>query len=359
MLESVKNFKAIEITYMNKMVFGVVFSFFWASAFVAGKYSLDYLSPLSFLSLRFLLAGGLLIGLYGLYGLYVRYQRKEKYQLASDGNHKSIIKLTNTELENTKLTNTELTNTKYKSVTYNKLMWRDAIVLGLLNYTLYLGLSYSGLQYLSPELVVLLVSTTPFLTAFAQSYLNKRWSKYLWLALVLGFSGVVVVLVARIGGVTSLLIQVQNPSAADGFVIGVMWVLLSVLALASGTLYYQLIAYRHNTLALTGLQNLSAGVMLLPFVSLAAWGQALLAPIFLYSLVYQVVLVSGVAMLMWFQLIRWFGSGYASAFHLLNPIFATLLSVWLFDLNLSISDIIGTVMVIVAMGIISLELAQR
>ncbi len=320
---------------MNKIAFGIVFSFFWSSAFIAGKYSLDYLSPLSFLSLRFLLAGCLLLGLYG---LYAQQQGKNQHQLSSD---------------------TKIKNATNKPVTYSKLMWRDAIVLGLLNYALYLGLSYSGLQYLSPELVVLLVSTTPFLTAFAQSYLSKRWSKYLWLALILGFSGVVVVLIARMGGVTSLLTQLQNPSEADGLIIGVMWVLLSVLALASGTLYYQLVAYRHNTLVLTGLQNFSAGIMLLPFVSLTAWGQALLAPIFLYSLIYQVILVSGVAMLMWFQLIRWFGSGYASAFHLLNPIFATLLSVWLFDLSLSMSDIIGTVMVIVAMGVISLDLAKQ
>ena len=65
------------VARMNKMAFGIVFSFVWSSAFIAGKYSLDYLSPLSFLSLRFLLAGCLLLGLYG---LYVQRQHQGKKQ---------------------------------------------------------------------------------------------------------------------------------------------------------------------------------------------------------------------------------------------------------------------------------------
>ncbi|MGP4952902.1 DMT family transporter [Psychrobacter sp. T6-1] len=308
---------------MNKMIFGVVFSLLWSSAFIAGKYSVDYMSPLSFLSVRFLLAGMLLLGLYQVL------KRRHKLKISTN-----------------------------KTELLSRSMCRDAIILALLNYVLYLGLSYSGLQYVSPELVVLLVSTTPFLTAFAQSYLSKKWSAYLWIALTLGFLGVVVVLVARVGGVESLLSQLQNPAQTDEFLWGVGCVLLSVVALAAGTLYYQLIASSHNVVALTGLQNLSAGVMLLPFVSVFAWGQALSVPIFVYSLLYQVILISGAAMLMWFQLIRWFGSGYASAFHLLNPIFVTLLSVWLFDIDLSVSDVIGTIMVVIAMGIISLDVVS-
>lgn len=314
---------------MNKMLFGIVFSFFWSSAFIAGKYALSYLPPLSFLSLRFLLAGIIFLGAYKLF-----------HNIQSQADQCKTEKTT------------------IKTPFFNKMLWRDAMILGLLNYTLYIGLSYSGLRYLTPELVVLIVSTTPFVTVFAQSCISKTWSKFLWFSIFIGFWGVAIVLVSRMGGVSGLIAQLQNPSVDNTFVIGVMWVLLSVLASATGALYYQYVAYSHNAVVLTGLQNLGAGIMLLPFISLVAWRQALDAPIFIASLLYQVVLVSGVAMLMWLQLIRWFGSGYASAFHLLNPIFATLLSVWLFDIELSVSDVIGTLMVVFAMGLVSLDLAK-
>lgn len=48
----------------------------------------------------------------------------------------------------------------------------------------------------------------------------------------------------------------------------------------------------------------------------------------------------------------WFGSANASAFHLLNPIFATILAWWFFQVELGISDMIGTLMVMGALGLL-------
>ncbi|MBN6743418.1 EamA family transporter, partial [Acidithiobacillus sp. MC6.1] len=66
--------------------------------------------------------------------------------------------------------------------------------MALFNYVLYLGWSYTGLQTVSPELVVLLVSTMPFVTTFVVSLIARRWLWLQWVAILLGFIGVYVVL---------------------------------------------------------------------------------------------------------------------------------------------------------------------
>ena len=193
---------------MLRFLFGLLFSLFWASAFITGKYAVLRLPPLDGLSLRFLLAA-VVIAL-----LCLLWQRTAP------------------------------------AVWRNPALWRHGWVLGLLNYVLYLGLSYTGLQTVSPGLVVLIVSTMPFVTTLAVSLISGRWVWLQWLAVALGFAGVYVVLAVRM------------PQAA--WSAGIVWTILGMLALAGGTLFYQLRAYAHPALPLTGVQNLFGGLLLLP-----------------------------------------------------------------------------------------------
>lgn len=284
-----------------RWLFGVVFSLLWSSAFIAGKYSLVYLPPIDVLSLRFLSAGVLILA--------VCWGMRRQEALAAWWTDKRL--------------------------------WRDGWILGLLNYVLYLGFSYTGLQTVSPELVVLLVSTMPFVTAFAVSCITRKWSWLQWLAIGVGFAGVYIVL------------SVRMPQAQGG--VGIVWTLLGMLALAGGTLFYQFYAARHHALPLTGIQNLFGGLILLPLSAPEKWPDAVALPVFSLSVGYQVVVVSGVAMLMWFRLVRWFGSDNASAFHLLNPIFAAVLAWWFFGADLGMVDAVGTLLVVSALGLLNRE----
>ncbi|WP_434353156.1 DMT family transporter [Psychrobacter sp. HD31] len=308
---------------MQRIALGILFSFFWSSAFIAGKYSIKYLAPLNFISLRLGLAGVALL----LASFAYRYLTKHSLNLNA-----------------------------FK----NPYLWRDAFVLGLCNYVFYLGLSYTGMQYVSPELAVLLVSTTPFVTSFVVSWIAKTWSKLLWLAITMGFLGVFLVLSARIGGVSLWIKQLSHPTHANELITGVTWLLLAVVAVSIGTLYFQFFAKKTtDKLYLVALQNMVGAIILFPFVDLAHWSAVIFIPEFLISLIYQMIFVSMIAMIMWFKVIEWFGPGYASAFHLLNPIFATFLSVILFGVQLTTADIIGTLMVVFAMGIVSLDLVRK
>ena len=281
---------------MFRFAFGVLFSLLWSSAFIAGKYMVLRLPPLDGLSLRFLLAGVLIF----------------------------IISFI---MERGSLVHWRC-----------KTLWVHGLILALFNYVLYLGWSYTGLQTVSPELVVLLVSTMPFVTTFVVSLIARRWLWLQWVAILLGFIGVYVVLSTRM------------PHAS--FSIGVIWTVLGMLALAAGTLFYQFKAHDHRVLPLTGVQNLLAGLILLLVSTPSQWMSAMSEPVFAISVWYQVIVVSVIAMLMWFYLVRWFGSAKASAFHLLNPIFAAVLAWWFFDVSLGLWDMVGTLMVIGALGLL-------
>ncbi|WP_231718159.1 DMT family transporter [Neisseria sp. 74A18] len=283
---------------MMYLLFGMLFSLLWASAFIAGKYTLQTLEPLDMLSLRFLLAAALVFAL--------------------------CVWLTH----------------KGADLGWRgKSLWLHGFLLGLTNYALYLGWSYTGLKTISPELVVLLVSTMPFVTAFVSSLITRQWSWLQWAAILLGFAGVYAVLSARM------------PQA--GWDIGIVWTLMGMLALAAGTLIYRAVAGKHHLLALTGVQNLFGGLLLLPFASPSGWAAAMHNSVFAWSLWYQVIVVSVVAMLMWFQLVRWLGPAHAAAFHLLNPIFATLLARLFFHIPLGWADIAGTLLVVIALGMLN------
>ena len=119
------------------------------------------------------------------------------------------------------------------------------------------------------------------------------------------------------------------------------------------TLFYQFTAHQHPILLLIGIQNLFGGLLLLPFAQPLGWWAALHYHVFALAVWYQVIFVSLIAMLMWFQLVRWFGSANASVFHLLNPIFATLLTWYFFHISLGWLDILGTLLVILALGILN------
>ena len=281
---------------MPVFLFGCLFSLVWSSAFVAGKVSIDYVLPLNFLFFRFVSAGLLLLA------VWAWLNRRQPF-----------------------------------AGLRNRRVWLVGSLLGLLNYALYLGFSYTGLQTVSPQLVILLVATTPFITLLLSVLLGTRLHAKLLLAIAIGFSGVYIALSDKLG------------NAAFG--LGVVWVLLGVAALSAGTLFYQRHAQALHPLPLIGIQNLVGGLLLLPFAEYQSLYAAMTNTPFVLSWLYQVIAISIVAMWMWFWLVRRIGSDSASVFHLMNPVFGILLSAAFFHTAVTRNDMIGTAVVIAGMAL--------
>ncbi|KAA5612699.1 DMT family transporter [Rhodovastum atsumiense] len=263
---------------------GVAFSAIWSSAFVAGKFGLPYMDPLALLTVRFLMTGAILAALQWLLDR----------PFAMPG-----------------------------------LLVRKALVLGLLNNAVYLGLSFEALQYMSPGLVVIVISSGPFLTtALAAAIGLERLTPWRLAGIMVGFAGILLIVATRPVGEASPL--------------GLAMAACGTLSFAAGTVYYRAHLVAADPLLVNFLQSLSGGAALLVCVGLLVPLQAVQpAPALLGSLAYLTAVVSIGGMLLWFRLVRDAGPGVASSFHLLNPVFGVLLSWAAFGTPIRPSDWLG------------------
>lgn len=231
---------------------GSIFSAIWASAFVAGKVALDYSNPISLLVIRFVAAGVIMLAVATLTG-------------------------------------------RAQHLFSRSIMTRCAI-LGLLNNSLYLGLSFAGLRFISPALTVLIVATAPLMTTLIVILGGGSRSLRQLVGVICGFFGVYIVISSRLTG----------ESASWG----IFLTFLATLSFSIGTVFYKSRADHFDPLVLNGVQNIFGGIFLLPFATgLIAAVSALSEPEFALSVLYLIFAVSIFDFLLWLALIRRIGAG--------------------------------------------------
>src|SRR5438309_11673497 len=186
-----------------------LFCLLWSFAFVAGKIGVTDCPPLILLTARFSLAGILILGISALRG--------EGFDLT----------------------------------------WRDAAVfsiLGVANNALYLGLGYTGLQTVSAGLGGLVVSANPVFTAvLAAAFLGETltWRKVM--GLLLGIAGV------------GFIVWHRMSVGTDDWH-GILFTLASLASIVAGTILFKVLAPKGSLWVGNGVQNRSAGIVLLPLV---------------------------------------------------------------------------------------------
>lgn len=281
---------------------GTLFSFVWSSAFIAGKVGMSATGPLTLLSLRFLLAGALiwLLGRALGWGIAGR---------AEPGQGRLVL---------------------------------TALAAGLLTNGVYLGLTYVGMLTVPAGLTAILVSTSPLLTsALAALWLKEGFGLRGMLGLGAGFVGVVWIMGQR-----------ALAAPADGY--GVALILIGTVALSGSTLLNRQVVGKLDPWRIALIQLPASGLALLP---LAWWREGLaIVPnmAFFGSLLYQATVVSIGTTLMLLWLVRHGGAAKASGFHLLNPVFGTLLAVSLLGEVVPFSDLMGAVPIIAGLGLVLL-----
>lgn len=275
---------------------GCLFSLIWASAFMAGKVALPYSAPIALLCTRFAAAASLMLVWLLISGQAALLRRSS--------------------------------------------LWRDGLVLGVLNQAMYLGLSFKGLQSVSPEAVVLIVSTAPFFTMAASALLGTALSWQQIVGALTGFAGVCLVLSVRVVGG-------DDPA-------GMLLVLLGTLSFAAGTVWYRYRAAHHSPLALNALQNLVGALALLPFSPTLPESLASLKhPDYALAFLHLVLMVSILDFMIWLALLRRIGAAQAASFHLLNPVFGIFLAALVFGTPIRATDLVGAVIVIAGLALAS------
>jgi drug/metabolite transporter (DMT)-like permease len=269
------------------------FCLLWSFAFVAGKIGVTDCPPLILLTARFSLAGILILGITALRG--------DAWSLS----------------------------------------WRDVSVfalLGVANNALYLGLGYTGLQTVSAGLGGLIVSANPVFTAvLAALFLNEAltWRKVT--GLLLGIVGVGFIVWHRM-------------SAGTDSWHGILFTLASLASIVAGTILFKVLAPKGSLWIGNGIQNLAAGIVLLPFAfTLSSISGIVPSVRLLGAFAFLVLGGSILAYRLWFHLLRVCGATAASAYHFLMPPLAMLFAWIILGEHVEVRDLMGIVPV--ALGI--------
>jgi len=189
-----------------------LFCLLWSFAFVAGKIGVTDCPPLILLTARFSLAGILILGISALRG--------EGWSLS----------------------------------------WRDSLVfalIGVANNALYLGLGYTGLKTVSAGLGGLIVSANPVFTAvLAALFLGEQLTLRKVAGLLLGIVGVGFIVWHRM-------------SVGTDSLHGILFTFASLGSIVLGTILFKVLAPQGSLWIGNGVQNLSAGIVLLPLAAIA------------------------------------------------------------------------------------------
>jgi drug/metabolite transporter (DMT)-like permease len=273
------------------------FVLIWTSAFPAAKIGLIDSPPLLFLTLRFLVAGALMLAWAHWRG--------------------TLRKLTLQELG-------------------------VLSALGLLNHALYLGLSWTGMGSLSSGLSTILISANPIVVAVLSSFLLREpLTRQKVLGLALGFLGVAFIVRNRIGSTTDTL---------EGFLL----VLAALLTLAFGTVLYKKWPVRTDIVTGTGFQIILSGLLLLPVALLLEdWSAIAWTPSFAGAFAWLVLVVSITGYQLWFNLLERGSASAASVWFFLTPPLGLLAGAWLLDEPLNWIDFIGIVPVVLGIVLVT------
>ncbi len=213
------------------------------------------------------------------------------------------------------------------------LSWRDAgvfAIIGIANNALYLGLGYTGLQTVSAGLGGLIVSANPVFTAMlAALFLGEALSWRKVAGLLLGIAGVGFIVWHRM-------------SVGTDSLHGILFTLMSLASIVFGTMLFKLLAPNGSLWVGNGVQNLAAGIVLLPFAfSLSDVGDIVPSTRLVGAFTFLVLGGSILAYLLWFHLLKVCGATAASAYHFLMPPLGMLFAFLVLGEHVEIRDLIG------------------
>ena len=275
-------------TRFNPMpLYITVFCLLWSFAFIAGKIGVTDCPPLILLAARFLAAGILILA--------VAAFRRDASPLS----------------------------------------WREVAVfaiLGVANNALYLGLGYTGLKSVSAGLGGLIVSANPVFTAgFAAMFLGERltWRKVAGLSL--GIIGVALIVWHRM-------------SVGTDSLHGILFTLASLASIVAGTILFKVLAPKGSLWIGNGVQNLAAGIVLVPFAyTLADVSDIVPSARLAGAFAFLVLGGSILAYLLWFHLLKVCGATAASAYHFLMPPLAMLFAFFVLGEHVEPRDLLGVI----------------
>ena len=284
---------------VRAILLGLIFVIIWSSAFTSARIIVSYSSPIAALAIRFFISG--------LIGIFIALILGQS------------LKLTRSQ-------------------------WRATIVFGLCQNALYLGLNFFAMQTIEASLASIIASTMPLMVALAGwLFISERLGNSGIVGLILGFSGVMIIMWARL------------TQGVD--VSGLLLCIIGAIALTVATLTLKDASSGGNIMMIVGLQMLVGSSVLAVFCILFEDVYFSLNSSFILAFAYTTVFPGLVATVVWFKLVNEIGAVKAATYHFLNPFFGVLIA-WLF-LSESISHMDGLGVIIITIGIYLVQTSKR
>ncbi len=262
-----------------------LFVLLWSTGFIGARLGLPYAGPLTFLTLRFGLAAGLLT----LAALAMR--APWPHRLADIGHYAMV---------------------------------------GLLVHAVYLGGVFLGISLgIEAGLSALIVSLQPLLVAaLAGLLLGERVSPRQWAGLVLGLMGVALVLAQKLG-------------RGLGEALGSLACVAALLGITAGTLYQKRHGAGMDLRTGTAIQFIAAGLATAPFALPYEGGRVVWSGEFLFALLWLVLVLSLGAVSLLYVLIRRGAAASVSSLFFLTPPCTALIAWPLFGETLGPAALFG------------------
>jgi drug/metabolite transporter (DMT)-like permease len=287
---------------IKAILMGLAFAFMWSSAFTSARMIVADAPPVTALAVRFVISGGIGVGLAALMG---------------------------------------------QSARLTAAQWRAVVIFGLCQNGLYLGLNFIAMQRVEAGLASIIASTMPLIVAvLGWAAFGDRLRPLAIAGLAAGFAGVLVITGSRLSG------GVDGP--------GLLLCAGGVTALAFATLAVRgASAGGGNILMVVGLQMLVGAVALALAAAVMEWPRGISVnwtPRLGLAFAYTVLVPGLMATWVWFRLVGRIGPTRAATFHFLNPFFGVTVAALLLNEALSLWDALGVA--IIAGGILAVQTAR-
>lgn len=270
---------------------GILFAVLWASASSAGKIGLQSAEGLVLFTVRFLLAGAVLLA----YSAIIQRDRLPQ-----------------------------------------KKEWLQVILFGAFNTTLYLGVFIVALEEVTAGITSIALALNPLLMGTMTAlWLKSRVSRIQWISIAIGILGVVIV---------SYPLLLDSHATVRGLVL----MAFCMVAYSFSSVYYTTVQWKLSRTAINGWQVMIGGILLLPFALIFHQKVNAFDTRFWVSTFWLVIPVSVGAVQLWLYLLK-LDAVRASLWLFLCPIFGLGFAAVLLDEPITGYTVVGTGLVLLAL----------
>ena len=214
--------------------------------------------------------------------------------------------------------------------------WIQLSIFGAFNTALYLGIFIIALADITAGITALAIALNPLMISVFSSLLMKRLTSPLeWISILVGIAGVTIA--------TYPLLRSGHATTTGMILLG-----LSMVAYSIGSVYYSSVKWSLPKSVINGWQVFIGGLLLLPFTLLFEGSGTSYDSRFWLSIAWLVIPVSIAAVQLWLYLLKE-DAVKASLWLFLCPIFGLLYSTWLLDEPFTWHTVAGTCLVLVGL----------